>query len=431
MNEQRPGLRQAVGALEYRDYRYFYISLFVGNIGTLVLQTASLWQVYVLTGSALQLGLTGLARAIPILTLSLVGGVVADRVHRLRFLVVMHVATGMLGFGLAVLTFGGWVDVWHIYAVTFLSSAFMALASPARTAVIPSLVPRDRLMNAIALNLTTYQVANIIGPAIAGPAVAIFGLTATYAGNGIAWVLSVVALLVVRAGPIPVRPRESAWRSLVEGLSFVRYRSIILVMLGMDSAATVLGSYRAMIPIFAVSLGWEADGTGLLLAAPGVGSVIGSAIILSLGDLRYKGYYVIGGILAYCASLVLLALSPSAGSFGLALVAMALAGGFDSVQMIPRNTAIQSLTPDALRGRVSAFQSMLTGGMPALGQMTSGALASAIGAPLALITGAIVCTGVILGITAARPDLRARDLGDPDALPVPAPPAAEMNAARP
>jgi MFS family permease len=279
------------------------------------------------------------------------------------------------------------------------------------------------MLNAIALTSTIFQVANIVGPAIAGVSIAAFGLTVTYFANGVAHLVSVGALSAIKAKAQEiVSTRESPLQSMVEGLRFVRQKSIILIMLLMDTAATLFGAYRTLIPIIAVSLGTGAEGMGLLLAAPGVGSLVGTGAILALGNIRYKGWYLIGGILAYCGALILLAVSPL---LALATLASGLLGFFDSVQMIPRNTAIQAITPDALRGRVSSFQLVFSGGAPALGQSLSGAVAAVLGAPLTLILGAATCVAVIAGLTVARPDLRDRDLGDEPA------PAAVGRAGRP
>ncbi len=410
MREERAAPPHPLAALEYPNYRLFYAAYLVGTLGTLLLFAATLWQVYELTGSALLLGLTGLARALPILVLSLAGGVIADRVDRVKFISLTQGASGALPFALAALTAAGLIDVWHIYLVTFLSSTVSALSMPARTALVPGLVPRRHMLNAIALASSIFQVANILGPAMAGVGIAAFGLTATYLANGIAHIVSLGALALIKVAPGEIASVDaSPYRSVLEGLAFVRSRSIILVMLLMDTAATLLGSYRTLVPIIAVSLGSGADGMGWLLAAPGVGSLLGTGAILALGNVRYKGWYLIGGILAYCAALVLLSASPW---LALATLATGLLGFFDSVQMIPRNTAIQAITPDALRGRVSSFQLVFSGGSPALGQATSGVVAAVLGAPLTLILGALACTAVIAGFTAARPDLRDRDLGD-------------------
>ncbi|MPZ13232.1 MAG: MFS transporter [Chloroflexi bacterium] len=408
MREERPGLRVAVAALQHRDFRLFYIALLAAALGAQIQTTANLWQVYELTGSALHLGLTGLARAVPVLALSLMGGVIADRVNRRTFIMITQAVTGMLAVVLALLTAGGLIQVWHIYLTVFLGGTLMAVNAPARTAMVPSLVPRHHLLNAIALQSTVWQVANVVGPAIAGLLIGVFGLGATYFLNGLAHVVTVGVLALVQVGALASRPRESPVKSLLEGIRFVRQESIILVLLVMDTAATLLGAYRALMPIFAIRLGAGSEGFGTLLSSSAVGAVLGAAAIMALGDVRYKGLFVIFGILGYCAALVLLGLAPW---LPVALVAVALLGFFDSVQMLPRNTVIQAITPDHLRGRVSSFQSMLTGGAPSLGQATSGALATLVGAPLAVIVGAVSCAIVILGIAGTRPDLRERDLG--------------------
>jgi MFS family permease len=233
-------------------------------------------------------------------------------------------------------------------------------------------------------------------------------LTATYLVNGILHVVSVGALLAMHFGAIELRRREPAWNSLVEGLGFIRKESIILALLATDMAAMLFGSYRVLLPIFAERLEVGPEGLGLLFSAPGVGSLLGAFIIMSLGDFRYKGLWIVAAILAYCGALVLLAVAPW---FWLALLAAALTGATDSFQATPRNGVIQLVTPDALRGRVSSFQHMLVNGMPSLGQAIAGAAAALLTAPVSVVAGAGVCAAVVLGILASRKDLRAADLG--------------------
>jgi MFS family permease len=408
MAAERPSLRRALVALEYRDFRLYYIALVVARVGEQLQATATMWQVYELTSSPLHLGLTGLARGIPIIVLSLIGGVIADRVDRRRFIIVSQGIVGALALALAALTATNLVDVWHIYAVILVSSALNAISAPARQAIIPNLVPREHLLNAIALNSTVWQISNIVGPALGGVSIALFGLPVTYAVNGLLHLITLGALVGMHLGVMPPRPRESPLRSFLDGFAFVRYQSIILVLLAMDSAATFFGAYRTVLPVFARDLGVGADGLGLLLAMPAIGGMLGATVIMSLGDVRYKGVLVTVGILAYCAALVLLALSPW---FYLSLLATLLLGMFDSTQATPRNALIQAITPDELRGRVSSLQTMLTNGVPSMGQTQVGAVAAIIGAPLTVIVGAVACAAVVLGIAAKRKDLWDPNLG--------------------
>jgi MFS family permease len=442
LRNEKPGLRQAVAALEHRDFRLFYVALLVAGIGSQIQAFANVLQVYDLTGSALQLGLVGLWRAIPIIAFSLMGGVIADRVDRLRFSMVAQGLNGLFSIFLAALTWTATIDVWHIYLFTFLGSSVMAVNAPARSAIIPNLVPRNHLLNAIALNSTVWQSSNILGPMIAGLAVAGFGYVPTYLLNGVAQIVTISMLAMITIGPIAARPTQSGLHALQEGLGFIRRKSIILVLLSCDVGETLFGRYQALLPIIAAALGAGHAGTGILSAAPGTGSLIGAAIMMSLGNFRYKGLVVVGGILAYCAALALLAIAPwiATGSiylfddalaehaptslspwFALALAATFLLGVFDSVQATPRNGVIQLLTPDALRGRVSSFQSMLTGGVPSFGQAMNGAIAAVTSAPIALLFGATACAAMQLGLLATRKELRAADLGTEAEEPEPVP----------
>ena len=411
MSYTRTGLRQAFGALAYGDYRRFAISLSLNSLGAQLLLTAVFWQVFELTGSALLLGLTGLARAAPHVVLSLVGGVIADRLNRVRLIQAGQVMNATLVLALAALTLTGALEVWHLYVITFLNSSFTAVTQPARTALIPSLVPRGNLVNAVALNATIGQTSQIIGPALAGAAIATVGLGSAYVLNGLLYLGAMIAIAGVRTYSAASETDESPWRSFVDGMAFVRSKPVIISLLLLDLGAVILGSYRALLPIFAEALGAGAGGYGLLSAAPGVGSLLGAGVMLSLGDMKYKGLYTVFGVLGYSVALVVLALSPW---FLLTLIAVSLLGSTNSIQMIPRNSVILAISPDALRGRVEAFRSMLAGGGPPLGYALSGVLAAAIGAPMAIVAGAAACAALVAGVGIAHRELRDPHLGSTD-----------------
>jgi MFS family permease len=344
------------------------------------------------------------------------GGVAADRVNRVRLIQSGQIVNAILVAALAALTIAGWVEMWHLYLITVLNGAFTALTQPGRTAVIPSLIPREKLVNAIALNATIGQTSQIVGPAFGGLAIGLVGLGPVYVVNGVFYFLAMVVLFAIRV-PAPVhQSQESPWRSFLDGLLFVRSKPVITSLLTIDLSATVFGSYRALLPIFATSLGVGAAGFGLLSAAPGVGSLIGSGFMLSQGDMRYKGLYALTAVVGYCGSLSLLALAPW---YPIALLAAALLGVTDSVQMIARNTTIIAIAPDALRGRVEAFRTMLAGGGPPLGYTLSGSLAAAFGPAQALLIGAAACLAVVASIGAKRVELRNPNLGAGLEAPVP------------
>jgi MFS family permease len=405
---KRPGLSQAFVALAFSDYRRFALALVLTQMGAQLLQTATLWQVYLMTGSALLLGLTGLARGIPHIALSLVGGVIADRVNRVRLIQIGQLLNAALTVALGLLTLTGLVEIWHLYLITSLNAGFTALTQPARSAMIPRLVPQGNLVNAVALNSTIQQLSQIVGPAVSGAAIAAFDLGPTYLINGLAYLVGVIAMAQIQTPSTPPATDVSPWRSLMEGLDFVREKPVIVSLLALDVGQTLFASYRALLPIFADLLGVGPEGYGLLSAAPGVGSLLGATSMLSLGDMRYKGLYTVFGVLANSIALVVLAVS---SWFPLSLLAAALLGTTNSVQMIPRNSAILAITPDPLRGRVESFRSMLAGGAPPLGYTLSGALAAALGAPLALILGAAACAAAVGVIGVTRRELRDPELG--------------------
>jgi len=408
MAQSKTGLRTAFTSLSYSDYRRFAASLLLTSLSAQLIQTAIFWQVYDLTGSALLLGLSGLARAAPHMILSLVGGVIADRLNRVRLIQAGQVANAILVIALAALTATDVVTVWHLYVITFLNSAFTAVTQPARTALIPSLVPQGNLVNAIALNATLGQTSQIAGPALAGIAIATIGLGPAYGLNGLFYLAAMVAIMGVKRPAPESEAGESPWRSFLQGLRFVRSRPVIISLLVLDMGETVLGSYRALLPIISDLLGAGPAGYGMLSAAPGVGSIVGAVVILSLGDMRYKGLYTIFGVLGYCGALVVLALSPW---FLLSFVAASLLGTTNSIQMIPRNTVILSISPDALRGRVEAFRSMLAGGGPPIGYTLSGGLASLLGTPMALVIGATACAVLVASVGIFHKELRNPYLG--------------------
>jgi len=411
MSLDHSGLGRALSSLAYGDFRRFALSFLLTSLAAQLLQTTILWQVYEMTNSAILLGLSGVARAIPHLVLSLVGGVVADRVNRVYLIQAGQIANAALLLGLVVLMLTGLVEVWHLYLITLLNSGFSAVTQPARTALVPSLVPAGNLVNAIALNATIGQTSQIIGPALAGITIAVVGLELAYLVSGLLYMTAMVAIMGILTISSAPEVIESPWKSFREGMTFVRNRHVIISLLVLDFGATGLGSYRALLPIFAEILGVRAAGYGILSAAPGIGSLIGAGFILSLGDMRYKGLYTIFGVLGYCAALGVLAVSPW---FLLTIIGAALLGATNSIQMIPRNSVILGISPDALRGRVEAFRSMIAGGGPPLGYALSGGLAAILGAPLAVAVGSIACL-VLVGIVGVLdPALRDPDLGSPE-----------------
>jgi MFS family permease len=425
------GLRASFVSFKYRDYRLLFVSSLVTQLGTEFLNVSNAWQIWSLTGSALHLGLTGIARGVPVILFSLIGGVIADRVDRRKIIVYSQLATGALALLLAFLTASGVVEVWHIYAVVFLTNTLQAASNPARRAVLASVVPREHLMNAMVLQSLVMQADRIGAPALAGVLIAVFGTPLTYALNGGTYLVNAATLMFVVTNLTPTRSGSSPLRDMVEGLTFVRQHSIILVVLSMDAALMLVGNHQVLLPVLADRFGVGPVGFGLLGSATAVGSIGAATTLLSRGNFKHKGYLIAAACLAYSGFLAMLGLAPW---FAVALVAVAGLGLSNSLQAQTRNVLIQLLTPDHLRGRVTSFQSILQQGGPSLGQAILGGAASVMGAGPALVAGALICGAINLGIVLVRKDLRSEDLGElepREPIPgVPAPDEAPLQSAR-
>jgi MFS family permease len=386
--------------LASRDFGLFWSSLLISGIGSQLTSVAMAWQIYEMTNSPLQLGITGLFRAAPIILFSLTGGWLADRMDRRRLLIVTQVVAMLLSFVLAVLTDSGRVKVWHIYAVTFLSTAVMTFDQPARSAMIPSLVPREHLATAFALNITLRQAALLAGPFIGGVLIAWAGLSWSYYIDAASFLGVIVCLFYMRVRQADKPPvREPALKSMQEGFSFVWNNSAILGLLVMDTCVSFFGAYRAMMPVFARDiLGVGPTGLGVLLGAPALGALIGSSVVMGWSGLSRKPRLIIPITLCYTFGLVLFGLSHW---FALSFLIATLLGAVDSIGETLRMTIIQLLTPDQLRGRVQGLVHVFVIGGPFMGHAQIGLMASAFGAPGAVVAGGVIGS-VAVALTAKR-----------------------------
>lgn len=380
--------------LAEKNFGLFWVSLLVSSIGNQLSHVAIGWQIYELTSSPLQLGLTGVFRALPVVVFSLTGGVLADRVDRRRLLIFTQTVAMILALLLAVLTHTGLVRIWHIYAITFLTGAATTFDLPARTALIPSLVARENLSNAFALNVTLRQTATLVGPFFAGVLIAALGLSGSYFINAASYlgVIVCLAAMRVRATEAPAR-KESTWQAMKGGLRFVGGHSVILGLLGMDTCVNVFSAHRLLAPVFARDiLNVGPQGLGALLGAPAIGALIGSSIIIGIGTPKKSGQLLLWVTAVYALLLCAFALSRS---FALSLLICFFIGALDSIGETLRVTLIQLITPDAMRGRVQSLVHIFVFGIPLLGQGPMGALGSAIGAAGAVLVGGLLGIAVV------------------------------------
>lgn len=392
-------------ALRHYDFSLLLLGRFVNTLGRQMQTVAIAYHVYQLTNSPLQLGLLGLFRVLPVFVFSFFGGMLADTVDRRRLLLLTQPILLGCSAALALLTALGAVNIFAIYGLTFLTAAAGSLDMPARQALIPNLVPRKHLPNALSWNITAMQVATIAGPALGGVTIAALGFAWTYAIDAISFLAVIAALLLMRARPGAAATSQRNWRTAIEGLGFIRRNPIIMAVMGLDFGATFWGSATVLLPIFADDiLRVGATGLGLLSSAPAVGALIGAVgMTLISNRIRRPGLPLLLAVIAFGLATVGFGLSRNVP---LAFLFLAGTGLTDTISMTLRHQILQLLTPDALRGRVTAANQVFVQGGPQLGQLEAGAVAAAFGAPISVASGGIACVITVLIIALAVPAIR-------------------------
>jgi len=396
-------------ALRHRNYRLLWLGQLVSQSGTTMQQAAILWHVALLAppdGKALALGLVGLVRLLPILLLGPVSGVVADARDRRRLMLATQTAMGLVAGALAVLTFRGLGVAWPIYLLAGLNAAAGAVDSPARQSLIPNLVPREHLPNAISLNTIMSQTASVVGPSLGGVVIATLGIGWAYALNGLSFVAVIASLVAMREVPRPAagtRP-DISLRALVEGVRFVYAAPLIRSTMLLDAFATFFSTTTALLPIFAQDiLRVGAHGYGWLYAAPSFGALLAGAAMVRLVDrIEWRGRVLVVAVTVYGLASVAFGLSRA---FWLTLLCLAATGAADTVSVVLRNVIRQLETPDRLRGRVVGVNMVFFQGAPQLGGLEAGLAANWLGAPLAVVTGGLGCLAATGWIAARTPAL--------------------------
>ena len=394
--------------LAEKNFALFWFSLLVSSIGSQLTTVAVAWQVYEMTDSAAQLGLTGLFRAVPLIAFAFTGGWLADRVERRRLLIAAQALGLVLSLALGFLTDAGRVQVWHIYAILFAESALMSFDNPTRYALIPSLVKPEHLTTGFALSVTLRQTAFLAGPFIAGAIIAFGGVVWCYYLDAASFFAAIVCLRLLKIRVAPAPSRERGLKSMMQGLAFILKNPIVLALLVMDASVNFFGAYRGLMPIFARDiLGVGPAGLGALLGAPAFGALAGSGVAMMMGDPKRKARLIVAVTLCYAAALVAFALSRS---FMLSLAVCFALGVLDAVGETLRMTVIQLATPDELRGRVQAVAFVFLIGGPFLGQAEVGLVAALMGAPGAVVLGGVVATAIVAAM--ARTVFRADAAGE-------------------
>ena len=399
-------LPSTLQSLRYRNYRLFFFGQLVSLTGTMMHGAAMGWLIYQLTNSKEQLGVISAVRTLPIMLFSMLGGVLADRHSKRRILVITQMVFMALALVLAALVFTNLIAVWQIVAIGALFGLGMAFDIPARQAFVAEMVGPNDLTNAIALNSSVFNTANIAGPAIGGmimgefagsadPGYAMRGIGWCFLINGLSFVAVIAGLLLLRIAPHPkARNTGSALKQALEGFSIVARQPALRGLLALVAVVGVFGfSYGVMMPVFARDvirmdgLGVE-KGYGWLLSASGLGALIGALALATLSRVRRKSRLVVGGAMLFSASLFLFA---STADFWLAAICL-MGVGMGSVLMASTaNSLVQDSVPHEVRGRVMGVWTLIFVGAMPIGSLQIGYLAHYRGAPDAVKIGAAVC----------------------------------------
>jgi predicted MFS family arabinose efflux permease len=376
-------IRRVFKAFQYRDFRLMWFGACTSSIGTWMQIVAQGWLIYRLSHSAFLLALDQFLGGIPIFLFSLIGGVVADRVERRRILLtsqyVQMASAGML----TLLVATGTVHVWHILCLSFVSGLAQAFGGPAYQALIPTLVEKDDMPNAIALNSIQFNVAVMVGPALAGQALAHLGEKWCFGLNSLSFLAPIISLTIITTRFLPQKTTDSMFSSLKQGVSFVRKQPAMEALIVLAFCMTGLSiPMRTYIPVFVKDIFHRGPETyGNLLALMGVGSILGSLTIASLGNIKRKGRVALGALICLGIGISGFALSRYLPLSGAMLV---LAGASMMAVFATVNSLVQLITTNEMRGRVmSVYNVAFRGGMP-MGNLLSGWLVPLFTAPVVL-----------------------------------------------
>jgi MFS family permease len=381
--------------------------MFVSLVGTWIQLVAQSWLVFQLTHSAFLLGLVGFLSAIPIFLFSLFGGVLADRFDKRNILIFTQTAFMLLAFLLAVLTQLELISASQIMLIALLNGIIMAFDAPSRQAMVVELVGKENLANAIALNSVAFNSSRIIGPALAGIFVAVIGMSGCFYLNGISFfaVLFALFLLKVERQPKQLPGGHSAWRSLQEGIGFVKNNRLVLALVLLVAMISLFGiSYVILMPLVANDiLKVGVKGLGVLMSASGFGALAGALFLARLGDFSYKGKLLAVSSLVFSFALVLFSLSKA---YLLSIISLIFIGGTTVIAVAIVNTILQTKVPDNFRGRVMSVFMLTFAGMTPFGNLIAGSLAQARGVCFALQFSGIICTTFFSLIYIAYPKIR-------------------------
>ena len=399
------GLESSLSSLHNRNFRY----LWFGQVGAATAMHADLvarsWLVYELTGSSLAVAGVNVARAVPMLLIGLFGGVAADRWDRKKLLVIIQAWSLLINAAMAIIVIGGWVEMWHIYVLAFMLGSGMAMNQPVRTSIIPQLIPKEQLLNAVALNSIAINATRLIGPAIIGIVIAAWGVGPAYAWSTVAYGIVIWTTTRVDMPPLgSLAKRGTMVGQMVEGFRYIATNRLVLslVLLGLGPLAFGF-SHQTLLPALVVDeLGRDAAIMGFIMAVGGIGGIVGGFYMASRRDLRRKGMIMLISATTYGIALLLFA----GVNMLLMVFPLIIAIGISQTVFRSANTtALLENTPDHLRGRIVSATMLDTALAPIAG-IIAGAAADSAGVSAGYLVLGVMCLGIVGLALLAHPRLR-------------------------
>jgi MFS family permease len=395
-------------SLHHRRFRLLWLGLLISIAGSQMQLWALFWHIRTITDQPIALGAVGLARILPVIVFSLIGGAVADVLNRRRILFLTQTGMALVAFALGWLTLAGHIDLWHIYLLTALQAVAQSFDGPARQALVPNLVAVNDLPNAFSLNSIANQTGSILGPAVSGFIIAAGGLPYVYIINAISFLAVIVALIMM--GPVEQQKINTSkngaisFSAIAEGVRFILKQPLILSTMILDFFATFFASANTLMPIIAVDvLHVGAVAYGWLSAAQAMGAMVAALIISQMRAIRRQGMVFMLAVVVFGLATIAFG---ATRIFLIAMFALIIVGAADTVSTIIRNTIRQLATPDYIRGRMTSVNQIFFQGGPQLGEVEAGLAAQLLGAPFAVISGGVGCILAVIWIARRWPQIR-------------------------
>jgi MFS family permease len=396
--------RDPYAALRFQDFRLLLVGRFITSLGDQMLSFAIGWELWLRTHNELALGLVGLVQVVPIIVFSLPAGHVADQHNRKRIVLVTQILLTICSLGLALLSFlqGSLVLVYLCLAGIGMARAFN---SPATSTLLPQTVPPSIFTSAATWSSSAWQLASVIGPSLAGLLVALSNrVTVIYVLDAVACITFFILVILIKGRPLALSRKAPTRESLAEGMRFIRNTKVILAAITLDMFAVLLGGAVTLLPVYATDiLRVGPEGLGLLRTAPSIGALIMALLLAHLPAFQHAGRTLLFAVTGFGVVTIVFGVSTV---FWLSVVMLVLLGGLDNISVVIRSTLLLTYTPDEMRGRTSAVNSIFISASNELGGFESGLTAALVGPVLAVVGGGIGTILVVLAVTKLWPEMR-------------------------